>query len=178
MAPSSRAAPDRIVWVVDLLDITPDDQILEFGCGSGVAVALVADRLVAGTITAIDRSATAIERARARNAEHIAAGRAVLQHVALADFHGEPGHYTKAFAVNVNVFWTSPADAECQVLSRMLKPGGAIRLVYDGPAPGSGRDVHAAVAANLQRHGFATTVTHGPDNTMVCVTGQVDEQPT
>lgn len=69
--------PDRISWAVELLDIAPDDQILEFGCGPGVAVRLVGDRLDTGCITAIDRSATAVQRTRDRNADHIAAGRAV-----------------------------------------------------------------------------------------------------
>ena len=29
---------DRIRWGVDTLDIQPDDQVLEIGCGHGVAV--------------------------------------------------------------------------------------------------------------------------------------------
>lgn len=107
LSPIGRSAirvPARIAWAVDLLDVAPDDQILEFGCGAGVAVALVCDRLDGGRITAIDRFATAIERTRARNAGHIAAGRAVLHQVDLARFRGEPGQFDKAFAVNVNVF--------------------------------------------------------------------------
>jgi trans-aconitate methyltransferase len=57
----------------------PDDQLLEIGCGPGVAVSLVCERLAGGRIVAVDRSPTAIERAARRNAEHVASGRAVLR---------------------------------------------------------------------------------------------------
>ena len=56
--------PARIAWAVELLDLRPDDRVLEFGCGPGVAAGLVADRLsVVGRIVAVDRSATAVARA-------------------------------------------------------------------------------------------------------------------
>ncbi|MGH9223126.1 MAG: hypothetical protein ACRD2W_04940 [Acidimicrobiales bacterium] len=53
----------------------------------------------------------------------------------------------------MNVFWTSPAEAELTVLTRVLRPHGVLHLAYD-----SGRDVSAAVAANLQRHEFTTEI--------------------
>ncbi|HUG83628.1 MAG TPA: methyltransferase domain-containing protein, partial [Euzebya sp.] len=64
---SSSAVPDRIRWAVQLLDVSAEDRVLEIGCGAGVAVRLIADRLShGGEITAIDRSATAIRRTRGR----------------------------------------------------------------------------------------------------------------
>ena len=167
----SSSVPARIAWAVGLLDVGSDDQILEFGCGPGVAVGLVCDRLEAGRITAIDRSSIAVERTRARNAGHVAAGRAVLQQVDLAGFRGAPRQFDKAFAVNVNVFWTSIADEECAVLSRVLRPGGVLRLVYGGPD--GARNVGPGVAANLERHGFTTEATRSPSAGMICVTGRL-----
>jgi SAM-dependent methyltransferase len=162
--------PPRISWAIDLLDVQPDDRILEIGCGPGVGVGLVCERLGEGQITGIDRSATAIARAKARNAEHVAAGRALLQRVELAGFWSEPGRFDKAFAVNVNVFWTGRADAEGTVLRSVLQPGGVVRLVYGGPPPGSTRDVAPIVAANLERHGFTTEVTRL--DVATCISGR------
>jgi protein-L-isoaspartate O-methyltransferase len=66
----SAKVPNRVAWTVDLLDVQPDDVILEFGCGPGVAANLVAGRLVGGhgRLVAVDRSWVAVERTRARNA--------------------------------------------------------------------------------------------------------------
>jgi SAM-dependent methyltransferase len=154
------------------------DRILEVGCGPGVAVALVCDRLGTGhgRITAIDRSPTAIERTRARNADHVDARRAVLRQVDLGGYKGAPAQFDKAFAVDVDVFWTTPADPECTVLARVLRPGGVVRLVYAIPDPGAAsvRDVGATVAANLERHGFTTERLRGPPAAAaICITGRL-----
>src|SRR5215218_86995 len=78
-------ASERFVWAVDTLEVRPADRLLEVGCGHGVAVSLVCERLTTGTITAIDRSPKMIEMATRRNREHVEAGRAVLEAVALED---------------------------------------------------------------------------------------------
>src|SRR3954471_13968820 len=78
-------ASERFVWAVDTLEVRPADRLLEVGCGHGVAVSLVCERLTTGTITAIDRSPKMIEMTTRRNREHVEAGRAVLEAVSLED---------------------------------------------------------------------------------------------
>lgn len=67
--------PERLKWAVESLGLSGDEAILEIGCGRGVAVSLACPKLHDGKITAIDRSATAINAARERNAAALAAGR-------------------------------------------------------------------------------------------------------
>lgn len=164
------AAPDRIAWCLDLLDVAPDDRVLEVGCGPGVAATLVADRLTRGCVTAIDRSATAMARARARAAHYIASGRLVLEQAALAEFRSDTT-FDAAFGVNVNVFWTTPAEAECRVLAEVLVPGGAVRLVYDVPGRRAA-EVGDRVAATLGRQRLDAVVEWGPRPSLVCITGR------
>src|SRR5918912_3059223 len=102
---------ERFVWAVDTLELDPGDRLLEVGCGHGVVVSLVCERLTTGTITAIDRSPKMVEMARRRNREHVDAGRAVLEAVALDDADLGDRRFDKVFAFNVAPFWQQPETA-------------------------------------------------------------------
>src|SRR3954470_3620380 len=104
-------ASERVVWAVDTLEVRPADRLLEVGCGHGVAVSLVGERLTTGTITAIDRSPKMIDMARRRNREHVDAGRAVLEAVPLEDTDFGDRRFDKVFAFNVAPFWLQPEVA-------------------------------------------------------------------
>jgi SAM-dependent methyltransferase len=146
----------------------PDDRLLEIGCGPGVAVSAVCERLAGGRITAIDRSATAIRRATARNAGHVAAGRVVLQTAALETLHPEnlpegPGGYDKVFAMNVNLFWVRTPTRELELIRTLLEPRGALFLFYGYGTPGRGpATVPGALAGQLTGGGFTVGTLTGP----------------
>jgi cyclopropane fatty-acyl-phospholipid synthase-like methyltransferase len=172
MSPAAKV-PARLAWAVELLDVEPGDHVLEFGFGPGVSVELMAARLDGGRITAIDRSASAVERAGPRLRDQLATGQVTLQQVDLAGFAGEPDQFDKALGVNINVFWTGQADDELAVLARVLRPGGVVWLVYEGPPGGAVRAAVApAVTANLQRHGFAPEVVPGPTPALLAIAGR------
>ena len=129
---------ERFAWAVDTLALDPGDRVLEVGCGHGVAVSLVCERLTSGRITAIDRSKKMIEMAAHRNREHIAGGRAVLQTAALehADFGDE--RFDKVFAFNVAPFWLQP-KAALGIVGRQLAHDGAVHVFWDARHTESGR---------------------------------------
>src|SRR3954454_19064302 len=104
-------ASERLVWAVDPLEVRPADRLLEVGCGHGVAVSLVCERLTTGTIIAIDRSPKMIEMATRRNREQVDAGRAKLEAVALAEVDLGERRFDKVFAFNVAPFWLQPKAA-------------------------------------------------------------------
>lgn len=157
--------PERIAWAVELLDVQPGDRVLEIGCGPGVAVALVCERLQSGSVTALDRSTLAIARASERNAAHVSAGRASFAQLRLSDFASDD-RFDKAFAVNVNAFWTTDAEREIEALGRLLRPDGVVHLVYEGPGPG-GRDVGPQVAGAFQGRGWSAEVLRRPPRVAV-----------
>ena len=129
---------ERFVWAVDTLAPDPDDRVLEVGCGHGVAVSLVCERLTSGRILAIDRSPKMIEMATRRNHDHVAAGKAVLETAALEVASFEEERFDKIFAFNVAPFWLQPKEA-LGIVGRQLSADGAVYLFWDARHTQSGR---------------------------------------
>lgn len=147
------AVPQRILWAIDLLDVSGSERLLEIGCGNGVAASLVCGSLTSGRLTAIDRSAKAIAAARQRNAAHAAAGKAVFVESSLETFQADAGAFDQVFAINVNVFWVDP-DRALPAVARMLAPGARLFLFYEPPSAGQRAKAARLAAAGLERHDF------------------------
>ena len=150
-----RGPAERLVWAVEVLAVRPDDRLLEIGCGHGVAVSLVCERLDGGTITAVDRSARMIEAATRRNAGHVAAGVASFQTTSLdrADLGG--ARFDKVFAINVGLFWRGQPVRELAIIREHLGPDGRLFLFHEPPPNSTGPPVAGPVPALLESNGFA-----------------------
>jgi len=147
--------PERIRWAVETLAVEPGDRLLEIGGGPGLAASLVCEQLEHGRLLLIDRSATAIERTRRRNPEPLASGRLALQTVDVADFDPGEERFDKAFAVNVNLFWTTPATESLARIRRALAPDAMLFLFYETPTPARARHAAGRVTEALRANGFA-----------------------
>lgn len=157
----TRPIPERLRWAVETMAVQPADRILEIGCGRGVAVALVCERLVSGRIVAIDRSPTMAKAAAERNRECIEAGKAVVHTTELAGLAGLAGlgeRFDKAFAVNVNLFWVRSPATELALLKRLLAPTGTLYLFYEPPEAARAATLADQLVLVLTEHGFAATV--------------------
>ncbi|WP_067862017.1 SAM-dependent methyltransferase [Nocardia shimofusensis] len=162
----------RFRWIVEVMDMRPADLVLEIGPGSGTSLEYLARELPRGRVLAVDRSATAIDRAARRNARHLDSGRITLWQKDFgrldpdrvrADFDA-PAGFDKILAVNVNAFWTKKRPtAELTVVRELLAPDGALFLCYGYDAASSGPKPEASeLTRRLAESGFATTVTtHG-----------------
>ncbi len=149
-------ASERFIWAVDTLEVRPTDRLLEVGCGHGVAVSLVCEKLTTGTITAIDRSPKMIDMATRRNREHVDAGRAVLDAVALEDADLGDRRFDKVFAFNVAPFWLQPKVALGAVRKHLARHG-AVYIFWDARhfAPERTQDLGNELADRLREGGFS-----------------------
>lgn len=107
------------------LALTPDDYLLEVGCGGG---AFLEEALATGCrAAAIDHSVDMVRLARTVNREAIAAARLeIVQADAEAIPYG-PGRFSCAVTTGVFAFIRDPAAALAEVL-RVLAPGGRFVL--------------------------------------------------
>jgi ubiquinone/menaquinone biosynthesis C-methylase UbiE len=153
------SVPERLLWAVETLAVDPAERLLEIGCGRGVAVSLVCERLVSGKITAIDRSAKMTEPAAQRNREHISAGKAEFRTAELRDAGLDGERFDKIFAVNLNLFWVRSPAKELDLIKRLLKPGGAVYLCYEPPGATQAAGLADTLNVALASSGFAT-MTH------------------
>jgi SAM-dependent methyltransferase len=145
---------ERFVWAVETLELDPDHSVLEVGCGHGVAVSLVCERLgPGGRITAIDRSPKMIAAARRRNRLHVASGRAVLEAVALEAADLGDQRFDRIFAFNVAPFWLAPTEA-LEVVREHLAPSGAVHIFWDARRQ-NGSDLAERLSERLLLGGFA-----------------------
>ena len=126
-------ASQRLVRVVEALDPQPGDRVLEIGCGHGVAVSLVCERLTTGRVVAIDRSAKMVAAATERNRRWIEAGRAEIRAGSFQDLDLGHERFDKIFAVHVRELATEDGLAWAR---ERLTPDGVISL-FDQMAPGS-----------------------------------------
>jgi cyclopropane fatty-acyl-phospholipid synthase-like methyltransferase len=130
---SGAKASRRLVRVVDLLDVQPDDRVLEIGCGHGVAVSLVCERLDGGRIVAVDRSAKMVAASTQRNRRWIEAGRAEVREGSFERLDFGEERFDKIFAVHVVAVAREPG---LSIARGLLTPGGVLSL-FNQTTPGA-----------------------------------------
>ena len=126
---------ERLQAVVDGLGLRPDDDVLEIGCGHGVAATLVCERLAGGRgrLTAIDRSPKMVEAAARRNAAFVERGTAEFLVMRLEALDLGDRRFGVVFAVRVGLFHREPQRAR-ELVERWLKPTGRMHAIFDPPS--------------------------------------------
>jgi len=148
----------RNSWAVSLLDVQPDDRVLEIGFGPGLAILELSRIAHEGYVCGLDHSELMSRQARRRNADGVQRGVVDLRVGSVDALPAFDAPFDKILAVNASLFWGEP-DARLAQLRRLLRPGGLIALAHQPRGPGAS-DATAAekgreIAAALGRAGFS-----------------------
>lgn len=136
-------------WVVSLLDLQPDNQVLEVGFGPGRGIQYATEAVTGGTVKGIDHSSLMVQRATKRNRDAIEAGRVELLEASAMSLPYDDESFEKAFSINSIQFWPN-AETGMQELYRVLKPDGQIALAFNPHAGESS----SQLPGHLKQAGF------------------------
>ncbi|MBB4062871.1 class I SAM-dependent methyltransferase [Gellertiella hungarica] len=118
----------RLKAVVEALPLRKGMKVLEIGCSTGAMARHMAECIEDGFVLGIDRSATAIARAREMGTPDAALSRLAYRHASAADFSLPAGddRFDLAVAIRVGAFDGRHVEEGMRSLPRILaalKPG-------------------------------------------------------
>jgi SAM-dependent methyltransferase len=124
--PSNRA---RNRWTVELIAPHEDARVLEIGCGPGLALSEMCERMTRGLIVGLDHSALMLKQAAKRNRGAIGKGLLRLQLGDLAALSLLGGDFDVVCSVNVAMFWKD-RRAALHAIRMVMRRGGLLATTH------------------------------------------------
>jgi ubiquinone/menaquinone biosynthesis C-methylase UbiE len=103
----ARANHQCVAWVLKLLEVQPNHNVLEVGFGPGVGIGLLTELASAGHVAGVDSSIEMVDQAKARNGKRIKSGRVDLQYGSNVQF--EAYMFDGALAISSMQVWPDTA---------------------------------------------------------------------
>lgn len=119
----------RNLWTLDLLDLQPDDRVLEIGFGPGIALAEASRRVTAGLIVGIDHSDVMLAQASKRVRSAITEERVELHVGTPENLPDYPQPFHKIYSANVVQFWQDPVAVFTSLRNKLVQ-GGVIATTF------------------------------------------------
>ncbi len=116
-------------WTADLLEIQPEDKIIEIGFGNGANIKLLLQKAIRGSVTGVEISKTAIEMASKKNAKDISEGRVTLHLAPGNSLPSKNNVFDKACSVATAYVIEDPG-AVFKEMFRVLKPKGRAAITF------------------------------------------------
>jgi SAM-dependent methyltransferase len=162
---------------VDLLDVQPDDRVLEIGFGPGSSIRRLAERATRGFVAGVELSALMVRQPARRNRKAIKAGRVELRHASVSDLPHADRRFTKVCAINCFQDWPDQPN-DLREVYRVTADGGLLLLWLPMKrpderkiTPGFTDDAVTEIGEMLEDAGFHDVRTHVPAlaRPMTCV---------
>lgn len=125
----ARMNADCGAWVAGLLEVRPDDAVLEVGFGPGVIIQRLANLASSGRVAGIDQSQEMFQQASARNAAEIRGNHVDLKCGSVESLPFNNNSFDKVIAINSMQVWPD-AIGGLREVRRVMTPGGRIALGF------------------------------------------------
>jgi SAM-dependent methyltransferase len=177
VAQSASYDPEQVAdTALERLAASPEDRVLELGCGSGRLLFRLAARARRGRVVGIDPSELMVRHARHRNRSWIAAGRVRVEQGSSRDLtRFDDESFDRVLGVHVVCFWDEPARDLAEV-RRVLRPGGRLLLGFRPAVAGPGDPLARVPVERVERwlrwagfHGDDTTLAGDPERPLAWV---------
>jgi SAM-dependent methyltransferase len=157
----SEAIDRTVSWLVEHLELTPGDTVLDLGCGPGLYSARLSERQL--DVTGIDYSRRSIAYAKGRAEEQGLSVKYVYRDFLTLDYDSEFDLALQIYG-EVNAFSPDNLDHLLSRIHRALKPAG--RFVFDVTTQRHDRDGKStsswyAAANGFWRPGHHVVLQHG-----------------
>ena len=113
--------------VLDLMQLAPDDNVLDLGCGGGWLARLLAERVPEGRVVGVDISDEMVRRAR-RN--YVAVENAMFVIGSVDEIPWDANFFTRAISVESAYYWPDPARG-LREIHRVLREGGSAWILIN-----------------------------------------------
>ena len=107
--------------VLDLMQLSSEDNVLDVGCGAGWLEGLLSERVPEGRVVGMDISDEMVRRAR-RN--HVALENTMFVIGGVDEIPWDANFFTRAISVESAYYWPDPARGLREIL-RVLREGGS-----------------------------------------------------
>jgi ubiquinone/menaquinone biosynthesis C-methylase UbiE len=137
---------ERSQWVRSLLDVAPNDHVLEIGFGPGVDIEWLSAR--SAFVGGVDVSDEMVRQASRRNARAISEGRVALACGAAEAIPFPAARFDKVFSINAVQFWRDLPAALAEI-RRVLRPSGLAAIAIQPRDRGATAATSAAWGSKL-----------------------------
>jgi len=119
----------RIDWAVRVMQLQPEDVVMEIGFGPGCAIARMCRSVTKGCIYGMDASQVMVKVAGKRNRHAIRSGKVKLYHAVASIPPTLEKKLDKILSINSFEFWKAKEEA-LRNMQECMRPGGEIFLVH------------------------------------------------
>jgi SAM-dependent methyltransferase len=110
-----------VLPVLDRMRLSPEDNVLDLGCGAGWLARLIAEQVPEGRVVGVDLADEMIRRARGNNTD---LENAMFVIGEAQEIHWDANFFTHAISVEAAYYWPDPRAA-LREIRRVLREGGS-----------------------------------------------------